>query len=96
MTDPGRPPERRFDAQYFRANVDPSERYVLTVPGSTRHRLTSKDPEFDNLFLAGDWVAGCINGGCVEGAVVGGMQAARALCGSPGEIQGDSPHDLTS
>ena len=96
VTAPGLPPERRFDAQYFRANVDPSERYVLTVPGSTRHRLTSKDPEFDNLFLAGDWVAGCINGGCVEGAVVGGMQAARALCGSPGEIQGDSPHDLTS
>lgn len=81
--------EHRYDAQYFRANIDPSERYVLTVPGSTKYRLTSSDPEFDNIVLAGDWTAGCINGGCVEGAVVGGMQAARALCGTPDKIQGE-------
>ncbi|HVS12833.1 MAG TPA: hypothetical protein VMV46_02830 [Thermoanaerobaculia bacterium] len=24
--------------QYFRANVEPSERYVLSLPGTTRHR----------------------------------------------------------
>ncbi|MCP3979420.1 MAG: NAD(P)-binding protein [bacterium] len=89
VTAPGVNPANRFDAQYFHANIDPSERYVLTVPGSTKHRLTSKDPEFDNIVLAGDWVLSCINGGCVEGAVVGGMQAARALCGVPEKIQGE-------
>ena len=89
VATPPLPTGQRFDGQYFRANIDPSERYVLTVLGSTKYRLTSKDPDFDNIVLAGDWVAGCINGGCVEGAVVGGMQAARALCGSPSKIQGE-------
>ncbi len=81
--------EARFASQFFRANIDPSERYVQTVPGSTIYRLTSDDPDFANLFLAGDWVRSCINGGCVEGAVVGGLQAARAICGNPVEIQGE-------
>ena len=31
----------RFDAQYWRANVTPSERYVLTPAGSVKHRLPS-------------------------------------------------------
>jgi len=79
----------RFDGQYWRANVDPSQRYVLCVPGSTRHRLHSDDPDFENLYLAGDWVRSCINGGCVEGAVVGGLQASRAICGVPEVIQGE-------
>ena len=81
----------RLRSQYWRANVDPSERYVQTVPGSTAHRLPSADAEFGNLFLAGDWVRSCINGGCVEGAVVGGMQASRAICGVPATIQGEGP-----
>lgn len=81
--------DQRFASQYFRANIDPSERYVQTVPGSTMYRLTSDDPDFDNLFLAGDWVRSCVNGGCVEGAVVGGLQAARAICGNPTHIQGE-------
>jgi uncharacterized protein with NAD-binding domain and iron-sulfur cluster len=36
----------RFDSQYWRANVDPSERYVLSVPGSTRFRLPPDDSGF--------------------------------------------------
>jgi uncharacterized protein with NAD-binding domain and iron-sulfur cluster len=79
----------RFESQYWRANVDPSERYVLCVPGSTRYRLHSDDPDYENLYLAGDWVRSCINGGCVEGAVAGGMQASRAICGVPEKIQGE-------
>lgn len=80
---------QRLDGQYWRANVDPSQRYVLCVPGSTMHRLVSDDPDFKNLYLAGDWVRSCINGGCVEGAVVGGLQASRAICGVPAKIQGE-------
>jgi uncharacterized protein with NAD-binding domain and iron-sulfur cluster len=85
----GREGAARVAAQFWRANVNPSERYVQTPPGSTRHRLHSDDPDFDNLYLAGDWVFSCINGGCVEGAVVGGMQASRAICGVPQTIQGE-------
>ena len=48
--------EARVDAQYFRANVSDSERFVLTVPGSSQYRLPANDPnEFSNLYLAGDW-----------------------------------------
>ncbi|MCU1276921.1 MAG: cytoplasmic rane protein, partial [bacterium] len=83
-----------WDAQYFRANVKPSERYVLTVPGSTVYRLFADDllhckPGCANLFLAGDWVRTGINGGCIEAATMAGMQAARALSGSYFDIVGD-------
>lgn len=80
----------RLDAQYVRANVNPSERYVLSVPGSTKHRLRSDESGFKNLVLAGDWTRNGINAGCVEAAVMSGMQASRAICGRPEVIVGDS------
>lgn len=85
----------RWHAQYFRANVKPSERYVLTVPGSTKARLYADDllytePGCANLFLAGDWVRTGINGGCIEAATMAGMQAARALSGVYFDIPGDT------
>jgi len=80
----------RLDAQYFRANLDPSERYVLSVPGSTKHRLRSDESGFHNLFLAGDWTRNGLNAGCVEAAVMSGMQASRAICGQPEVIVGES------
>ena len=85
----------RWDAQYFRANVKPSERYVLTVPGSTKDRLYADDllylePGCANLFLAGDWVRTGINGGCIEAATMAGMQAARAISGVHFDIVGDT------
>jgi uncharacterized protein with NAD-binding domain and iron-sulfur cluster len=75
--------EARFDSQYWRANIDPSERYVLSVPGSTLYRLHADDPDFDNLFLTGDWTYTGVNAGCVEGTVMSGMLTARAITGSP-------------
>ena len=85
--------EARFDSQYWRANVDPSERYVRTVPGSTKVRLRSHQSGFSNLVLAGDWVKNALNGGCVESAAMGGMQASRAICGYPKVIVGDPTVD---
>jgi uncharacterized protein with NAD-binding domain and iron-sulfur cluster len=74
----------RLDAQYFRANVQPTERYVLTVAGSSRYRLPAhSDEEFTNLYLAGDWIHTHLNYGCVESAVMGGLLAANSLCGYP-------------
>jgi uncharacterized protein with NAD-binding domain and iron-sulfur cluster len=65
--------------QYFRANVEPSERYVLSVPGSTRLRLRPDESGFENLFLAGDWTRTSINGGSVEAAVESGSACADAI-----------------
>lgn len=73
----------RLDEQFWRANIDPSERYVLSVPGSTEFRLRANQPDFDNLFVTGDWTYCGINAGCVEATVVSGMLTSQALTGSP-------------
>jgi uncharacterized protein with NAD-binding domain and iron-sulfur cluster len=91
LADPlGAAGQARMDRQYWRANVDPSERYVLSVAGSSAHRLASDGAGIANLFLAGDWLRTGLDSGCVEAAVMGGMQAARAISGYPANIPGDS------
>jgi uncharacterized protein with NAD-binding domain and iron-sulfur cluster len=76
--------EARFDSQYWRANISPPELYVLTVPGSSKHRLPAVDPhEFTNLYLAGDWTDNGLNLGCVESAAMSGLLASLALSGYP-------------
>jgi uncharacterized protein with NAD-binding domain and iron-sulfur cluster len=71
----------RFDDQYWRANVDPSDRYVLSLPGSDRHRLRPGASGFGNLYLAGDWTDCGLNAGCVEAAAISGLQAANGILG---------------
>ena len=79
---------QRFDAQFFRVNIDPTERYVLSVKGSTRYRLRANQLPFGNLVLSGDWTYNGLNAGCVEAAVMSGMAASKAMCGSPEIIVG--------
>ncbi|MEK7832280.1 MAG: NAD(P)-binding protein [Acidobacteriota bacterium] len=79
---------KRFDSQYWRANINPTDRYVLSIPGTTKFRLKSGESGFGNLYLAGDWVRTPINAGCVEAAVMGGLMASQAICGYPEEIVG--------
>ena len=81
--------EPRFDAQYWRVNVDPSERYVLSVTNSSQYRLATNGTIFSNLFITGDWIKTGVNAGCVEAAVMAGMQTSRALCGLPEQISGE-------
>jgi len=73
----------RIDTQYWRANVNPSDRYVLNTPGSTRYRISPLDITYDNLTIAGDWTDCGFNTGCVEAAVMSGLLAAHALSGRP-------------
>jgi uncharacterized protein with NAD-binding domain and iron-sulfur cluster len=82
--------EARFNAQYWRANVDPTERYVMSVVNSTKYRLATDESGFDNLFLTGDWIKTGLNAGCVEAAVMAGMQTSRAMTGYPQVIQGET------
>jgi uncharacterized protein with NAD-binding domain and iron-sulfur cluster len=81
----------RFDAQYWRANITPSERYVLTPAGSVKHRLPSGQSGFENLALAGDWTRNGIDGGCVEAAVISGIEAAESITGLAHVIPGRGP-----
>jgi uncharacterized protein with NAD-binding domain and iron-sulfur cluster len=68
-----------LDAQYWRANLDPSDRYVQSLPGSGRARLRADASGYDNLFLAGDWIDCGLNAGCVEAATIAGIQAANGV-----------------
>jgi hypothetical protein len=72
-----------LSSQFVRVNLDPSDRYVMCVPGSDQHRLRSDESGFDNLYLAGDWTDNGINAGCIEAAVLSGLQAANAVLGRP-------------
>ncbi len=69
----------RLDTQYWRANVDPSERYVQAMPNTSKYRLAPGQSGYANLWLAGDWTRGKLNSGCVEAAVSSGLEAARHL-----------------
>ncbi|KPF68233.1 acetoacetate decarboxylase [beta proteobacterium AAP99] len=90
LTDPqGGNGQERFNSQYWRANIDPSERYVISVVNSSQYRLKADQTGFVNMVIAGDWLKTGLDAGCVEAAVMGGMQASRALSGYPAVIHGE-------
>jgi uncharacterized protein with NAD-binding domain and iron-sulfur cluster len=76
--------ERAFDSQFYTASLHPSDRYVLSVPGSAVYRISPLDDTYANLVVAGDWTACGFIGGCVEAAVMSGRLAAHAISGRPG------------
>jgi uncharacterized protein with NAD-binding domain and iron-sulfur cluster len=71
--------EERFDSQFWMANVNPSDRYVLSLPGTLRYRISPLDTGYGNLTIAGDWTDCGFNFGCVEAAVMSGRLAAHAV-----------------
>jgi hypothetical protein len=75
--------EHPFDTQHWTANVNPSDRYVLSLPGSIEYRVSPLDMSFDNLTIAGDWTATGLDTGCIESAVISGRLAAHALSQLP-------------
>jgi hypothetical protein len=70
----------QLDTQYWRANIDPSDRYVQSLPGTDQFRLHPGRTSFTNLVVAGDWTDSGLNAGCVESAVRSGQLAAKAVC----------------
>jgi uncharacterized protein with NAD-binding domain and iron-sulfur cluster len=79
-----RPGQEQFESQYWAANINPTDRYIQSLPGSTVHRLSPLDMSFDNLTIAGDWTATGLDSGCIESAVISGLLAAHAISGRPG------------
>jgi uncharacterized protein with NAD-binding domain and iron-sulfur cluster len=77
------PDESHFDRQFWTANVNPSDRYSLALPGSMQYRISPLDNTYDNLTIAGDWTDCGFNEGCVEAAVMSGRLAAHAIAHLP-------------
>ncbi|MEL6574738.1 MAG: NAD(P)-binding protein [Pseudomonadota bacterium] len=75
--------EGRLKGQYWRANVSPTERYVMSLKGSTSARLGAAGSGFGNLFFAGDWTDNGFNAGCVEASVMSGLYCSQAISGAP-------------
>ncbi|MEM7439046.1 MAG: NAD(P)-binding protein [Pseudomonadota bacterium] len=75
--------EARFESQFWTANTSPTERYVLSLPGTLDQRISPLDNRFDNFTVAGDWTGCGHMAGCVEAAVMSGLLAASALSGTP-------------
>jgi uncharacterized protein with NAD-binding domain and iron-sulfur cluster len=74
--------ESRLRSQYYRANIDPSERYVLSAAGSSVYRLKTDETGFENVYITGDWIQNGLNAGFVEGAVTSGLLTALAISGN--------------
>jgi uncharacterized protein with NAD-binding domain and iron-sulfur cluster len=72
---------RLLAGRHVSVNIDPSDRYVQSVPGSDRCRLRPDESGYENLVLAGDWTDSGMNAGCIEAAVMSGLEAANALLG---------------
>jgi uncharacterized protein with NAD-binding domain and iron-sulfur cluster len=68
---------------FISANYFGSERYVQSLPGTVRHRISPLDRSYDNLTIAGDWTHNGLDAGCVEAAVMSGLLACHAISGYP-------------
>ncbi len=84
-TTEGRVGPDRLDAQYLRANLDPSDRYVQSLPGSGRYRMAPGATGLDNLVVAGDWTACGWDAGSMEAATRSAVLAARAVLAGTAE-----------
>jgi uncharacterized protein with NAD-binding domain and iron-sulfur cluster len=86
MRGSGAADAQRFEHQYWRANTAPSDRYVIAAADTSRHRVPAQSA-YGNLVLAGDWTRNGLFVGCIEGAVISGKQAARAIAGDNAGIE---------
>ncbi|MDH5674787.1 MAG: NAD(P)-binding protein [Myxococcales bacterium] len=85
--------DHRLKDQYRRANMDPVERYVLSIPGTQNARLAAEASGFGRLVLAGTWVDTGLNISACETAVMSGMQASRAISKWPQQVVGERDFD---
>lgn len=88
----GKLSDTAFVDSYVQMNVNPSDRYVLSRPGTIHTRLTADGSGVSNLYLAGDWLKNGADAGFFEGGVMGGLQCSRAICGYPQTIVNEKDH----
>jgi uncharacterized protein with NAD-binding domain and iron-sulfur cluster len=80
--------EARFDQQFWRANIDPTECCTLSAATTTQYRLHPNETGFANLILAGEGTRHGFNTTAIEGAVMSGAAASQAISGQPVTIVG--------
>lgn len=85
----GRTGDARFDGQLVRANAGPLERYTTARAGTAQHRIAPDASGYANMMLAGDWTGNHFLIGSIEGAIMSGYQASRAISGAPAVIPGE-------
>ena len=78
----------RLGERYHRVNEQGSELVVGSPPEAVKARLGPSSGH-ERIWLAGAWTHNGLDASCVEGAVMSGMQAARAISGSPEEVVGE-------
>ena len=86
--DESRKGAERYVGQAPRANVGPIESYTQIHSGTLSARRRVDETGYVDFYIAGDWVRNGFEVGSVEGAVMSGLQASRAICGSPEDIPG--------
>ena len=67
--------------RHVQANIEGSDRYVLSLPNSIGKRISPLECSVLNMTIAGDWTACGLDVGCIEAAVMSGMLAAHAITG---------------
>ena len=77
--DEGVKGEALLATQSIRVNVGPVEAYTQIHKGTLQYRLRANESGYGNLALAGDWIRNGYEIGSVEGAILGGNQAAAAV-----------------
>ena len=86
LTDPmNRTGEERFDSQYLRLNINPSDLYTLILTNTSQYRIRTDGAGFDNIYFTGDWIQSGFNC-CLEGAFTAGLLTSKAISGYPREI----------
>jgi uncharacterized protein with NAD-binding domain and iron-sulfur cluster len=76
--------------RWARINDDPIDLYVCSPAGSIEKRIRPDTTGFANLYVAGDWTRNNFDCGAVETAVLSAKLCARAICGEPAVIYGES------
>jgi len=72
---------------HVQANIEGSDRYTLSLPGSTRSRISPLECSVQNMSIAGDWTACGLDVGCFEAAVISGMLAVHAITGAEPSLE---------
>jgi uncharacterized protein with NAD-binding domain and iron-sulfur cluster len=82
--------DARFESQYWRSNCGPSERCTLALPDTNQYRIAPGDTGYRNLTITGDWTDNGFYVACMEGTVMSGILAARAIAGVDFDIIGEA------
>ncbi len=75
--------EDSIDQQFWKVNIDPTERYVASIKNTVQYRKKAWESGYRNLALAGDWTYNGMNIGSIECATTSGALASLALSGYP-------------